>query len=153
MKIIALVSALLISTSAFADKVCAVHDGDTFTLCSGQKVRVWGIDAPELKQPMGEQSRNFLTSKIENQDVDLDYRGKSYKRWVCQVSLKGQDIESLMVRSGWAFDSDKYSKGRYSPDEAQAKRQHIGVWQLPNGGIRPWAYRHQHNSHPNPRSN
>lgn len=45
---------------SFADQVCKVHDGDTFTTCQGQRVRLFGIDAPELKQQYGYPARDTI---------------------------------------------------------------------------------------------
>jgi endonuclease YncB( thermonuclease family) len=45
---------LMLVTTAAADTisgaVARVHDGDTFTLEDGTKIRAFGIDAPELNQ-------------------------------------------------------------------------------------------------------
>ena len=38
----------------------AVIDGDTIRLDNGETVRLIGIDAPELSQPGGEMSRQYL---------------------------------------------------------------------------------------------
>ncbi|MBU7047459.1 MAG: hypothetical protein HXS54_13580, partial [Theionarchaea archaeon] len=43
-----------------------IIDGDTFRLETGEKVRLIGIDAPELSQPGGEESREYLTQLILN---------------------------------------------------------------------------------------
>ena len=47
---IAVIGALFILSAAAAEPVCIdhVHDGDTFTLCSREKIRIANIDAPEL---------------------------------------------------------------------------------------------------------
>lgn len=130
---------------AQAEIVCSVHDGDTFTLCNDQKVRIWGIDSPELKQPMGKNARTYLQSIILNKDVKIEKRGKSYKRVVALVELHQQaasiDIGRDMVRHGMAFDSAKYSKGYYADAEWEAQAKHLGVWRMADGGERPWDWR------------
>jgi endonuclease YncB( thermonuclease family) len=50
----------------------AVIDGDTFRLETGDTVRLIGIDAPELSQPGGEMSREYLTCLIPNKGVTLN---------------------------------------------------------------------------------
>ena len=54
--------ALAAPPATTAGKVVSVHDGDTVTVRTddGQtlKVRLQGIDAPELKQPFGSRSRD-----------------------------------------------------------------------------------------------
>ena len=82
------------------EKVCSVHDGDTFTTCAGNKIRLFGIDAPELRQRFGKESRNELASLVLERNVELDCGGKSYDRLTCQVTLDGKNINAEMVRSG-----------------------------------------------------
>jgi micrococcal nuclease len=141
--------------SVQAETVHSIHDGDTFRLVrpqieclqSGrkqkkhQRVRFCGIDAPELSQPNGTQSRDYLQSLIEGKNVQLECTGCSFDRKVCKVRQNGQDVEREMVRSGWAFDNAKFSHGQYAKQEREAKNKHAGVWMLPGGGVRPWDYR------------
>lgn len=138
-----IMAALLLTLTAHAEPVCKVYDGDTFTMCSGERVRLADVDAPELKQPYGYQSRDFLKSVVAGKDVLLTCKGKSFDRRVCAASVDGLDLGSIMVRSGFAYDSPKYSRGRYNPDQQQAARQGAGVWQQPDGGQRPWDFRKQ----------
>lgn len=128
--------------SAYAQPVCSVHDGDTFTLCDGQKIRLWGIDAPELTQPLGESARDFLASVIEGRELNLYCVGKSYGRMVCIGFLDGHDVAGVVVSQGLAFDSPKYSFGKYAEQEIPPRQEALGVWLLPDGGVRPWAFRH-----------
>jgi micrococcal nuclease len=134
--------ALLVASPSLAEVVCSVRDGDTFKLCNGASVRIAGIDAPELKQPMGLESRDFLRRVILGQDVQLVCKGKSYNRQVCSVSKNGLDVQKEMVGRGWAYDSPKYSKGLYQGAEAFARKNNRGVWVIPGGGERPWDWRH-----------
>jgi len=124
-----------------AEHICSVHDGDTFTICDGRRVRVAGIDAPEIDQPFGIESRNYLRSLIQDQDVKLECDGsKSYSRIVCTPYVS---IESLMVRAGFAFDYPHYSHGFYAKNEEEAKTRRLGVGSQPGGGERPWDHRHK----------
>ena len=50
----------------------AVIDGDTFRLSNGETVRLIGIDAPELSQPGGEESRQYLARLILNKGITLE---------------------------------------------------------------------------------
>lgn len=134
-----LIIALSLS-AASAEVVCSVHDGDTFRLCNGQRIRVWGIDAPELKQPFGRQSRDFLSGLVLHRNVALACKGRSYKRRVCRVRVGGLDVNRSMVGHGWAYDSPKYSHGFYAPNERAAHVQAFGVWRQP-GQLKPWAWR------------
>lgn len=140
-------------TQSDAVQVCSVHDGDTLTTCAGQKVRLWGIDAPELKQTYGFPARNTLRGLVLNKPISLQCVGKSYKRQVCLVSVNGQNVNQKMVQLGAAFDYPQYSKGQYLSAQQQAQAEHKGVWQTDNGGARPWKYRrNQHGKRPTHRT-
>ena len=52
-------------------KVIRIIDGDTFEIENGDKVRMIGIDAPELKDEGGIESKNYLKLLIENKYVSL----------------------------------------------------------------------------------
>jgi micrococcal nuclease len=155
MKFLALLTCLLMSV-AQAEEVFNVHDEDTFNLkhpqtecLTGRKarphqaIRLSGIDAPELAQPNGVQARNALEKMIMGQNVKLDCSGCSFNRQTCHVTVDGKDIETELVRQGWAYDSPRFSHGAYAPEQAKAQQAHAGVWQQPDGGTRPWDWRKQ----------
>lgn len=139
-----LVLCLLISP-AWAERVCSVYDGDTLTTCNGVKVRLWGVDAPEKKQALGLEAREHLRKITAGREVVLDCHGKSFKRSVCRVEVMlpngSLDVGREMVGWGYAYDSKRYSKGYYSGAEAFAAKMNRGVWQVPDGGVRPWEWR------------
>lgn len=123
------------------ETVVKVYDGDTFTTASGRKIRLAGVDAPELHQPKGKECRDALAARIIGKAVQIGCRDKSYKRDVCTVFVNGSDLGSWMVRNGFAFDEPRYSKGAYLADQAIAKSARAGVWAMKDGGERPWEYR------------
>lgn len=135
----------LLCLPAYAEQVCSVHDGDTLRLCSGERIRLWGIDAPELKQPMGEASRDYLRALVKDREVDLACKGKSYNRRVCCVKVRvdgrSLDLQRELVGHGLAFDDKRYSGGAYMEAEAFARKMNRGTWRLPGGGVRPWVWR------------
>lgn len=133
--------AVLLTGIAYAERVWYVHDGDTLRLVNRQTIRVARIDAPELKQPLGPESRDALMALVEGKDIQLECNGKTFRRLVCEIYADGVDVQRVMVRQGWAFDYPKYSKGAFAEEEAAARSEGIGVWVQPNGGERPWDYR------------
>ena len=64
---------LLIPMVSFGQefKVIRVIDGDTFVIEGGERVRMIGINAPELKDPFGVESKTHLKKLIENKYVNL----------------------------------------------------------------------------------
>jgi len=94
----------------------SVHDGDTLRVRSsdGQilKIRFACVDAPELKQPMGEESRNYLRSmiseangKVKIKIIETDRYGRS----VAELWTKSGLLQSRMTAAGMAFAYDQYS--------------------------------------------
>ena len=82
--------------------VTRVYDGDTITVdfdlglgiwCKGQKIRLYGIDTPELRgseRKAGLESRDWLREKILDKTVYIktikDRKGK-YGRWLGEIWL------------------------------------------------------------------
>ena len=128
---------------AFSGKVVSIHDGDTITILQNKqqiKVRLFGIDAPEKKQPYGQKSKQFLSNLIAGRSVEIQEKGKDrYKRVLGIVYLDGQDINEQMVLNGYAWAYVKYSK-IYAGQELKARSQNLGLWQ-DKKPITPWEWR------------
>ena len=128
---------------ALSGRVVSIHDGDTITILQNKtqiKVRLFGIDAPELKQPYGKKSKQFLANLIAGEVVEVEENGKDrYKRTIGTVYLNGKDINAQMVANGYAWAYRKFSK-KYTPQESQAKKQRLGLWQ-DKEPIPPWEWR------------
>lgn len=143
MKSILLLAILYASLFAFGGKVVSVHDGDTITVVQGKKqikVRLYGIDAPELKQSYGKKSKQFLANLIAGQMVEVEESGKDrYKRTVGTVYLGSTDINAQMVASGYAWAYRKFSK-KYTAQESKAKSQKLGLWR-DKEPTPPWEWR------------
>jgi micrococcal nuclease len=93
-------------TTRAEDTICtAIIDGDTFKLKNGETVRLIGIDAPELSQPGGEESRQYLTQLILNKGVTLKkgYEDRDkYRRLLRFVFLGDVCINEEMIIQGYA---------------------------------------------------
>ena len=119
--------------------VIEVHDGDTITLKSEaglKKIRLAGIDAPELNQPYGVESRSALREAVIEKQVHVETsKTDKYGRVVGKVILDGQDINLKQVQSGmaWAYreylkELSKVDKALYLEAEAQSKAIPAGLW-------------------------
>jgi len=133
-----------LSLLAHPAKVIKISDGDTITILTQQrkqvKVRLYGIDAPEKKQPYGQKSRQFLASLIAGQIVEVEPKGKDrYKRTLGIIYYKGQDINAQMVLNGYAWAYVKYSR-MYVDHERLAREKKRGLWQSSNP-TPPWVWR------------
>lgn len=95
----------------------AVVDGDTLDV-EGDRIRLWGIDAPELGTRDGEAAAAFLRSLVGGvgrgelmcETFYFDRYGRRVAR--CEVS-GGDDIACQMVSAGHAVDWPRYSDGYY----------------------------------------
>lgn len=129
---------------ALSGKVVSVHDGDTITILAEKeriKIRLFGIDAPELKQPYGKKSKQFLSNLIAGQIVEVEKNGNDrYGRTIGTVSLNGEDINAQMVENGYAWAYRRFSK-KYAPQESKAKFEKRGLWR--DDTIPPWEWRKQ----------
>jgi endonuclease YncB( thermonuclease family) len=130
----------------------SVHDGDTLRARSGTgeilKIRFACVDAPELKQPLGQESRNYLRSmineaggKVKVKVINTDRYGRS----VAELWTKSGLLQSRMAAAGMAFAYDQYSKDCLNWDAVKSSEKSAmefkrGVWQSPNFE-RPWNYR------------
>ena len=129
---------------AISGQVVKISDGDTITILTQEKqqvkVRLYGIDAPEKKQPYGQKSKQFLSNLIAGRSVEIQEKGKDrYKRVLGIVYLDGQDINEQMVLNGYAWAYVKYSK-IYAKQELKARSQNLGLWR--DKPIPPWVFRH-----------
>ena len=127
---------------ALSGKVVSVHDGDTITILTEKeqiKIRLFGIDAPELKQAYGKKSKQFLSNLIAGQIVEVEKNGNDrYGRTIGTVSLNGEDINAQMVENGYAWAYRRFSK-KYAPQESEAKFEKRGLWR--DNPTPPWEWR------------
>ncbi|MEE9313686.1 MAG: thermonuclease family protein [Rhizobiaceae bacterium] len=110
-----------------------VIDGDTVVM-DGEKIRLSGIDAPELSQncirqgktwACGRESRNALRVMLRGKDVKCITNGVDrYDRLLAVCHAEGNDVNSMLVAKGWAIDY-----GGYRAEEKAARRAKAGIWQ------------------------
>ena len=113
----------------------AVIDGDTFKLETGETVRLIGIDAPELSQPGGEESREYLTRLILNKGVTLEkgYGDRDkYNRLLRFVYIDDVCVNEEMIRQGYAearyMLSEDPKREHYLRLEMEAETAKAGLW-------------------------
>lgn len=105
-----------------------VIDGDTIRI-GDTRIRLAGIDAPELDTREGKLARLFLVRALGNQEVRCRDTGeRTYKRIVATCSIGTIDLGEFIVREGWARDWPKFSRGRYAEAEAEAQAAGRGIW-------------------------
>jgi micrococcal nuclease len=125
----------LSTAHAWPGIVTHVTDGDTVwvqPLQGGEahKVRLLGIDAPEICQLWGPQSRAALHAALHGQVVEVTARTRdSYGRLLAQLSRQGNDVGAWMVGQGYAWSySFKSNAGPYEALQQHAQTQHLGLF-------------------------
>jgi endonuclease YncB( thermonuclease family) len=116
----------------------SVIDGDTIEI-HGQRIRLWGIDAPESRQRCyrggepwrcGTSSANALAGFLSARTVFCEKRDTDrYGRTIAVCKTGGSDVGAWLVSEGWALDYTRYSGGAYSTEQQQAKANQRGMWQ------------------------
>lgn len=123
---------------AVSGKVIRVSDGDTILIQSGSqriKVRMYGIDAPELKQNYGEDSKNYLEKRILNKNVDVKVINEDkYGRKVGKVFYKNKDINLEMIKTGnaWFYEYHAKKEKEYRKASKSVQEQKLGLWKDKN---------------------
>jgi micrococcal nuclease len=138
--------------------VIRVHDGDTISVirhAKKEKVRLVGIDAPEIGQtPWGKRAKKYLETLVDASDrrvrleFDVSQRDK-YGRSLAYVwTGHGKMINLLMVQSGHAVLYTIPPNVRYTHElrEAQKKARdmRLGIWGEKGLKEMPSDYRKRH---------
>lgn len=99
-------------------------DGDTIQI-GELRLRLAGIDAPELDHPWGKVARSTLIGLCKGQVIRAEISPElSYDRLVATCYLPdGRDLSAEMVRLGAALDWPKFSGGKYGDLEPAGIRK------------------------------
>ena len=124
-----------------------VHDGDTLWLSDGRKLRLIGVDTPELgrdrrpAQPFAAQARQALRKLVadSNHQIRLSYgpqRQDRYRRTLAHLySADGHSLQAELLKQGLATAYTTPPNSTRSPCyrrmEAIAMDAGIGIWSLP----------------------
>lgn len=127
-------------------EVAKVVDGDTIYLNDGRKIRLIGINTPEIgrkgkpSQAFARQAKKTLSQLLKhNKMIGLAYdRDKKdrYKRILAYVNLEdGRSIEQILLAKGMAHSiavpPNDTRIDCYRMIERRAQNARLGIWQLP----------------------
>ncbi|MDW4500433.1 thermonuclease family protein [Sulfitobacter sp. D35] len=103
-----------------------VIDGDTIRI-DRIKIRLAGIDAPELHQPWGQKSKWAMVRICKGQTIRAELTGEtSYDRLVGTCYLPdGRDIGAELIKLGLALDWELFTGGKYRHLEPPGVRRKI----------------------------
>jgi endonuclease YncB( thermonuclease family) len=128
----------------------SVHDGDTIrVLCQGKEIRIRFacIDAPELKQPQGIASRDYLRSLLNQASdrVKVKAVGKDrFGRTVAELYTNSGLVQLQQTRAGWVWTNFKYKSdcsqwNVIAAAEKEARAARRGIWA--GNPTPPWEWR------------
>ena len=124
-----------------------VIDGDTIRAeAKGKeiKIRLVEIDAPEMDQPFGARSKNFLNRLLYEKNVTLIAQGEDrYGRVLGNIFSDELNVNMLLVKFGFAWVYDRYAENSsLYKHQDQAKLDKLGLWRQKEP-IAPWVWRQQ----------
>ncbi|MCK9426784.1 MAG: thermonuclease family protein [Ignavibacteriaceae bacterium] len=132
-------------------KVARVIDGDTFVLSDSQRVRILGIDCPEIAkpgkpaQPFGEEVKQKTKSLIEGKTIKLTFEKEAgyhdfFGRLLAHVWLVGSNnkdslfLQAELLKAGLArvrfYSKQKRYYGIFKNLERTAKKNKVGMWNV-----------------------
>lgn len=119
-------------------------DGDTLKSDDGDRVRLIGINAPEIAHShdedaecLADEAHARLADLID--DADLTFVGDStagtvdkYGRDLAYVEVAGRDVGAALIRDGYAravdYGHDHARRATYAELQAEARNAHRGIW-------------------------
>lgn len=147
-------------------KVVGVADGDTVTVLDARKkrhkIRLQGIDAPELHQTFGRKSKQSLSNLVFGQPVKVVLQQRDhYGRWLGKVMVADPSCRAVhcpltldaghtQLTRGLAWWYSAYAKEQgagdaaaYKRAEQEARTRRAGLWQTKKP-TPPWVWRQKH---------
>ena len=156
MKRYLLTAGIIISCFVSADaaslfgKVIEVNSGDVITIFNLNRpvrVKLMGVDAPEMNQAFGEVAKKHLADLVFEKSVVVEYAGIAADSSLTgRVLLNDADIGAQMIRDGAAwFDPNSgnrlnsTNRDVYEQSEQAARSEKRGLWQQ-ESPVAPWEF-------------
>ena len=126
-------------------RVKSVYDGDTIILENGDRVRLLGINTPEIEgrfredEPGGIEAKKWLQDQLKDGKVFLEYdkeKQDHYERSLAHLHLPdGKHLNVGLVENGLAAVSIMPPNLRHSKilvrAQQQAEKEGLGIWSMP----------------------
>lgn len=133
--------------------VKSVHDGDSINVRGPENqvvnIRLYGIDAPESKQPFGYQAKRRLSKLVARKAVQIEPQDTDrYGRTVALVRLDdGTLVNEVLVAEGFVWVYEQYCRLDLCQNlralEQRARQERRGLW-AENDPQRPSDWRKEH---------
>jgi micrococcal nuclease len=118
--------------------VIEVSDGDTLKLNDGKTFRLYGVNAPEVKEPYFEEAKAFTENLVLGKEINFEqetnYKIDKFGRELGYVFVDGVNLNIELVRNGLArvVLYEKRAKIKYQDEllaaEKEAREKKVGVW-------------------------
>lgn len=144
-----LLTAALIRAETLTGTAIRVQDGDSFILRNGDvnyKIRLYGIDAPEKKQPWGGKALMTMIELIGQKEVIVEVMDRDkYRRYVGKVYQGETYINLKMLELGCAWWYKRYAPKDTDLEAAfnKARTDKVGMWEY-DDNIEPEKWRISH---------
>ncbi|RMH22141.1 MAG: hypothetical protein D6698_01710 [Gammaproteobacteria bacterium] len=126
-------------------EIAWIPDGDTIHLKNGWKIRLIGINTPEIGkrrqpgQPGAEEARRYLKKLLDHHRIRLEYDQERFDRYRRRLAYvirdDGLDVNAAILKAGWGHvNIVPPNVGRiesYLLLERQARKAGIGIWAYP----------------------
>lgn len=138
-----------------------IYDGDTVLLTHGPKVRLLGINTPEVSgryksaEPGGQEAKAWLTQRLAGQKIRLEGDVEAQDHYQRHLGYlfdeQGHNINLELVRNGLAMVSVFPPNLRYLSAFIEAQREaeaeHLGVWAYPEYALKAYQDLNDDNIH------
>lgn len=126
-------------------KITRVSDGDTVILTDEKgvrkKIRLDGIDAPEVGQEYGDVATEFVKKNVLNKEVRVEVIGiDKYDRVLGVIYVGDMNINEALLSNGLAWQYHYNKNGKYAELVAEAKQKRLNIWST-NRSIDPYDWR------------
>ena len=144
--LLSLLVILLPSSDSFYAKVVGIQDGDSIVILTEDnlqlKIRLEGIDCPELYQDFGQNAKQATTALCFNKKVRIKKSGVDrYGRTLAYVYVGSLCINNELLRQGMAWHYKEYNHDLALAElEEVAHKKKIGLWSQPEP-VSPWDWR------------
>jgi endonuclease YncB( thermonuclease family) len=134
----------------WSGKVVGVSDGDTITVLRDkqpEKIRLYGIDCPEKRQPFGKRAKQFTSKLVFGKVVEIEpVATDRYGRTVAFVRIENITVNEELIKEGLGWVYVRYCTlplcAEWQGLESEARLDKCGLWRE-QGEIPPWEFRRQ----------
>ena len=139
-----------VNAASMFGRVIDVSSGDVITIVNLNRpvrVKLIGVDAPEMDQAFGDVAKKHLSDLVHDKGVVVEYSGIGADSSLAgKVLLRDIDIGAQMIRDGAAWFDPNYlnrlsvaDREIYQQSEQVARSERRGLWQTENPTA-PWEF-------------